>query len=184
MKLFSLLGGERSRDRLRCRSGSGALQANGRSAVTAGRAVVALALAALAAALALPAANALDRPGTIQITDTQSKHTRVDVGKHGSSVGDVDVYNLQLFNKRITPKAIGHAEMLCTLVGVRRQSCTATYVLPRGHISAQGVIDSRLIYELAVVGGTGLYDNVRGSLTVTSLGRDPSRELLVFRLVL
>jgi hypothetical protein len=40
-----------------------------------------------------------------------------------------------------------------------------------------------LIYELAVVGGTGLYNNVRGTLTVTSLKQKPSRELLVFRLV-
>jgi hypothetical protein len=152
--------------------------------MTRRRILVAAALAALAATLALPAAHALDRPGTIQITDTESKHTRVDNGKHGSSVGDVDVYNLQLFNKRITPKSIGHGEMVCTLAGVRRQSCIVTYVLPQGHISAQGVIDSRLIYELAIVGGTGLYNNVRGSLTVTSLGRKPPRELLVFRLVL
>jgi hypothetical protein len=35
-----------------------------------------------------------------------------------------------------------------------------------------------------VVGGTGLYNNVRGALTVTSLHRKkPSRNLLVFRLV-
>ena len=26
-----------------------------------------------------------------------------------------------------------------------------------------GVIASRLFYELAVIGGTGIYDNVRGS---------------------
>jgi hypothetical protein len=45
-----------------------------------------------------------------------------------------------------------------------------------------GVIASRLIYELAVVGGTGLYDNVHGTLTVTSLGGAPAREFLLFRL--
>jgi hypothetical protein len=74
--------------------------------------------------------------------------------------------------------------MSCTAVGVTGQSCTATYVLPKGEIVVQGVIGSRLIYQLAVVGGTGLYDNVRGSLTVTSLQRRrPVRELLVFRLV-
>ena len=36
-----------------------------------------------------------------------------------------------------------------------------------------GVIASRLFYELAVVGGTGLYDNVRGILTVTYLDGAP-----------
>jgi hypothetical protein len=74
--------------------------------------------------------------------------------------------------------------MLCTTVSSSNQSCSATYFLPQGQIVVQGVIGSRLIYAMAVVGGTGLYDNVRGSLTVTSLKRSPSvRELLVFRLV-
>ena len=46
---------------------------------------------------------------------------------------------------------------------------------------AGGIIGSNLIYELAVLGGTGIYDNVRGTLTVTSLGH--GQNLLVFRLV-
>ena len=140
---------------------------------------------AIAAALLLsPATLALDRPGTVQITASEAKQTHFDTGKPGLSIGDVDVYNLLLYNKRITPHAIGHAEMICTRVGLKRQSCTANYVLPKGEIAVQGVIDSRLIYELAVIGGTNLYNNVRGSLTVTSIHRsNPSRELLVFRLV-
>ena len=40
-------------------------------------------------------------------------------------------------------------------------------------IVATGVIGSRLLYELAIVGGTGLYDNARGSLTVTTYGLGP-----------
>jgi hypothetical protein len=139
--------------------------------------------AALAATLTLPAARALEKPGTVQITDAETKHTHLDAGKRGTSIGDLDVYSMALFNKRITPKSIGHGAMVCTRVGTKRQSCTANYVLPRGEIAVQGTIDSRLIYELAVVGGSGLYNNVRGTLTVTSLDRKPNRELLVFRLV-
>jgi hypothetical protein len=33
-----------------------------------------------------------------------------------------------------------------------------------------------------VVGGTGLYNNVGGTLTVTFLGGRPARQLLLFRL--
>lgn len=146
-------------------------------------ALAALGSAVLAGVVALPSARALDRPGTIQITDSEVRHARVDVGKKGRSPGDVDVYSQLLFNKRIRPTAIGRAMMVCTAVGTTGQSCTATYFLPQGEIVVQGVIDSHLIYELAVVGGTGLYNNVRGSLTVTSLKRKPSQELLVFRLV-
>jgi hypothetical protein len=142
---------------------------------TAGAVVVSL--------LALPGALALDKPGTVQITDTELRHAIVDGGRTGRSAGDVDIYSLRLFNKRITPRAIGHGEMVCTAVGIKNRSCTASYFLPRGEIVAQGVITSKLIYELAVIGGTGLYSNVRGSVTITSLHRKPSRELLVFRLV-
>jgi hypothetical protein len=44
------------------------------------------------------------------------------------------------------------------------------------------VIGSRLIYELAIVGGTELYDNARGSLVVTTTALTPRRQVLVFRL--
>jgi hypothetical protein len=138
---------------------------------------------ALIAVVAAPGSLALDRPGTIQITDASTEHGRVDLGRPGRSVGDVDVYKVALFNKRITPRPIGRGEMVCTATGTRSQSCSATYFLPKGELVVEGVIGSRLIYELAVVGGTGLYNNVRGTLTVTSLKQKPSRELLVFRLV-
>ncbi len=146
-------------------------------------AVAAAAGALLVALLALPGAHALDRPGAITITDTEARHAHIDLGMAGASAGDLDVYSLLLFNKRITPRSIGHGAMTCTAIGASGQSCRAAYFLPKGEIVAEGVIDSRLIYELAVVGGTGLYNNVRGTLTATSLSRKPSRELLVFRLV-
>jgi len=41
----------------------------------------------------------------------------------------------------------------------------------------------RQLFELAVLGGTGLYNNVRGTLTVTSLTSGPHvRDVLGFRL--
>jgi hypothetical protein len=138
--------------------------------------------ALLVGVFTLPGAQALDRPGTVRITDTELRHVHVDGGLTGASVGDVDVYGLRLFNKRIRAKAIGSGTMSCTTVGGGGQSCTAMYFLPKGEIVAQGLITSRLIYELAIVGGTGLYSNVRGTLTVTSLKRKPPTELLVFRL--
>jgi hypothetical protein len=138
--------------------------------------------ALLVGVFTLTGAQALDRPGTVRITDSQVRHAYVDVGSDGKSIGDLDVYTVLLYNKRIRAKAIGQATMTCTVVSANGQSCTATYFLPKGTIVTQGVITSRFIYELAVVGGTGLYSNVRGTLTVTSLKRKPSRELLVFRL--
>ena len=45
-----------------------------------------------------------------------------------------------------------------------------------------GVRASRLFNELAVIGGTRLYENARGALTGIALGGSPRHELLIFRL--
>jgi hypothetical protein len=132
----------------------------------------------------LPGAFAYTKPGTIRITDAETLHRYIDHGARGRGPGDVDIYRFLLYNRRITTKALGHSEMVCTTVGPGAQHCDATYFLPRGELVVAGVISSRLIYILPVVGGTEYYNNARGTLTVTSLRRSPSRELLVFRLVL
>jgi len=140
--------------------------------------------AVCAAACGLPGAFAYTKPGAIRITDVVQKHTYVDLGPQGRSPGDIDVYRSLLYNRRITAKPLGHGDMACTTITPTSQHCDATYFLPRGELVVAGVITSRLIYILAVVGGTEYYNNARGTLTVTSLHRSPTRELLLFRLVL
>jgi hypothetical protein len=55
--------------------------------------------------------------------------------------------------------------------------------MPKGKIVVGGTMRYRQFYELAVLGGTGLYDNARGTVTVTRIGRKPARRILFFRLV-
>jgi hypothetical protein len=132
---------------------------------------------------AAPASNSITKPGTIRITDREVKRMTVDVGPHGVSAGDVQSIRHLLFNKRITTRAIGHSELVCMSTGNSSSVCNGTYFLPKGRIVVGGGTTPPLFYELAVLGGTGLYDNARGTLTVTSLRRKPVEELLVFRLV-
>jgi hypothetical protein len=138
---------------------------------------------ACASALLAAASFALTAPGTIRITDKLVKEIHVDGGHPGHGAGDLDFYRGQLFNKGITPTAIGHSDITCTNTGTGSSNCTGTYFLPKGKIMVGGVIGSRLFFELAVIGGTGLYDNARGTLTATYLGGSPSKEFLLFRLV-
>jgi hypothetical protein len=145
------------------------------------RLAVAAAAFAVAAIPALPA-QALDQPGTIKVTSRLVKHIHVDGSVKTTNAGNLDFYREQLFNKGITPSPIGHSDSTCVNTGTGSQSCTATYFLPKGKIMVSGVIASRLFYELAVIGGTGLYDNARGTVTVTFLGGKPAKEFLVFRL--
>jgi hypothetical protein len=84
----------------------------------------------------------------------------------------------------VTTRPIGRSELVCTFVDNRRSRvCRGTYFLPRGKLVVGGSLLYRQFYDLAVVGGTGLYDNARGSLTVTRTARKPVRNLVVFRLV-
>ena len=129
--------------------------------------------------------SALNPPGgTIRIT---GRDFQVAVDNRGSSkrgTGDVLLIRQLLFNKGITQKAIGHSDIVCTYTGgPRSRQCNGTYFLPKGKIVVSGSLRYRGFFKLAVVGGTDLYDNVRGSVTGTQLARGPRRELLVFRLI-
>jgi hypothetical protein len=137
--------------------------------------------AAVAAAV-VPSALAITGPGTIRITNVQTSYRLVDEGRRGRSAGDLEIIQQSLYNRRVTAKPIGHAWILCTMLSRDARSCTTTYFLPKGSIVTSGVIGSRLIYELAVTGGTELYDNARGSLVVTTTALNPRRQVLVFRL--
>jgi len=128
-------------------------------------------------AIALPG---LKNPGVIKITARQVlRHSS------GTSAGDVEITRVKLYNTRITKKPIGHGDVVCTYLGVgTTQSCNGTFSLPKGQIIVGGTIVSHDIYELAVLGGTRIYSNVRGTLTVTSLGGVPPSSLLLFRLLI
>src|SRR4051794_30874988 len=77
-------------------------------------ALAALCAIALALAGGVSASTKLDGPGTIRITDREIQRARVDVGAAGKSTGDVESSRQQLYNKFITPKPIGHAQIVCT----------------------------------------------------------------------
>jgi hypothetical protein len=142
----------------------------------------AAALCVCAVALPVTLAAAGTGPGTISITDRQTKDVVVDEGAKGPGPGDVEIIHQALYNRRVTSKPIGSADVMCTTLVANRRMCSGTYALPKGTIVTSGAIGNRLLYELAIVGGTELYDNARGSLVVTTTSLNPRREVLVFRL--
>lgn len=121
-------------------------------------------------------------PGLIRVTGSQTKYSRVDLGRGGTSPGDAEFIRQSLFNRRITPKAIGHSELVCTFTFGNQRACRGTYFLPKGKLMVAGSIGNREIYELAIVGGTGLYNNARGTFTAIRTALGPRREFLIFRL--
>lgn len=121
-------------------------------------------------------------PGKIRLTSREISRVRVDVGRPGRGPGDTEIVRQNLFNKRLTRKPLGQSEYVCTFTTPRTRACTVTFFLPRGRLMAGGSIRYQELYELAVLGGTRLYDNARGTLTVIRTTRSPRRQILVFRL--
>jgi hypothetical protein len=121
-------------------------------------------------------------PGRIKLTSRETSRVRIDLGKPGRGVGDTEVVRQNLFNLRLRESPIGSAEYVCTFTTSTTRACTVTFFLPRGRIMAGGSIRYQELYELAIIGGTRLYDNGRGTLNVIRTTRRPRRQILVFRL--
>jgi hypothetical protein len=121
-------------------------------------------------------------PAKISITSREISRVRVDAGRPGRGVGDMQIVRYNLFNKRLKTKPLGHADYVCTFVTSGTRSCTATFFFPKGRIMAGGSVRYPQLYELAILGGTRLFDNARGTLTVIRTTRKPRRDRLVFRL--
>ena len=123
-------------------------------------------------------------PATIRITNVQDTVVRVDVGSKGKSPGDMEIIRQRLYNQRVTTRSIGRSELVCTFMDRRRaRVCRGTYFLPKGKDRRRRVAPLPAVLRLAVLGGTGLYDNARGTLVVTRTGVHPVRDRMVFRLV-
>ena len=144
----------------------------------------ALAALALASGSVTWGSSELTGPGTINLTTRQISVSYNDTGARGRGPGDVVLLRELLYNKGIRKAPIGHSEMVCTYTGRRWQQCSGTYFLPRGKIVVAGSLRYREFFKLAVVGGTDLYDNVRGSLSSTMYSRNPRRSILIFRLTI
>jgi len=135
-------------------------------------------LAAVALGLAADWSSEATGPAAVRLTDRQTGF--IQFGEN--SPGGGEIMRFTLFGSSSTTKPIGHAVVLCTYVGQSERSCSGTYIVPRGTIQTAGILRTRLLYNQAVTGGTGLFDNARGTLTVTAKTIQPRHELLIFRL--
>jgi hypothetical protein len=122
-------------------------------------------------------------PGLIRLTSKEIKRNVVNSGSLSRGPGDVVVIRQLLYNKGLRRTPIGHSDMVCTFTGNRSRQCNGTYSLPRGKIIVSGSVRYWEFYKLAIIGGTDLYADIRGSETATLYARGPRKEILVFRLV-
>jgi hypothetical protein len=143
--------------------------------------LAATAVAAATASLVAGSGGASTGPAQVRITDLQLSRHMVRPAR-GGITGTVEVVRQRLYKPGVTSRPIGRSDLVCTYLDNRERSCMGTYFLPKGSLVVAGALETRLLYEIAIVGGTGLFDNARGTLTVTSTHLSPRREVLLFRL--
>lgn len=131
-------------------------------------------------ALTVSGASALSGPGTVSVQSLRLYQQETDAGT-------LQVF--QIKNPRITSNAIGNAELLCTVIGGRAgplpphaRFCWGSYSIGSSSIQVAGVARTPFLFQLAVIGGGGDYQNVGGMLTVFRFSESPIRERLVFKL--
>ena len=118
------------------------------------------------------AANTIVAEETIVVGEHTTKGKNIDlVGKPD----DFKVGDRYMFRSELTDAAeqvVGHANTECVVRFAKRDTCSVIYELaPRGSIVAQGQVPvSQLVvggtWTLAILGGTGEFENVRGSVAV------------------
>ena len=109
----------------------------------------------------------------------------VDLGPQGATHGDMRVINALVYNES-GKKKLGRFDLFSVVTDPADEPAekehiaevTATYTLPGGEISAQGVNTFPKLYEFppprggveAITGGTGKYAGVRGELRYGTRG--------------
>ncbi|MGP4000458.1 allene oxide cyclase barrel-like domain-containing protein [Streptomyces sp. 8N706] len=146
--------------------------------------------AVLAGASSAPAATPSTKASTFifQLVAKQTQFSYVDVGDPGPSQGDEFVTSADLY--RGSTK-VGTEGGVCTLTRTAPndefdQQCVVTLTLPRGQLTAQGLISVTNAgpgdINLAITGGTKAYRTARGDIHAELL--NPTDTQLTVRLIL
>ena len=131
---------------------------------------VALALGVVGFGLGLASATSgITNPVTITVIEHATHDKITDVGKKGDSAGDIFTYHNDLYDSTDTTK-VGGDNGMCVRESPKAGTweCWWTTTLADGQIAAEGPYsDTAPTDTYAVTGGTGLYENVRGSMVET-----------------
>ena len=125
----------------------------------------------------------LHQARTIRVIEHATTDTFVDIGKEGPSPGDQLTFRNKLYDASDT-SIVGHDQGGCVLVSpaLGRWQCSWTNFLRGGQINVEGPFFETSDTVLAVNGGTGTFQNVRGEMELRSRAGG-TKFLFVFHLI-
>jgi len=118
------------------------------------------------------------------VVERAETDTVIDLGAPGDSLGDQLAFGNPIFNKANTMK-VGRDEGFCvrTNPGLAWE-CTWTTILDHGAITVQGPFyDDLRNSQLAITGGTGIYRNARGQMTLHARNAGGTEFDFIFRVI-
>jgi hypothetical protein len=159
--------------------------------------LTALALVIAGTAIAAVPANDSRAPKVRTYTSKQIQYTPVETsagpgasppvaGPGAPTPGDEDIFFEALFKDG---HRIGHVHAVCTFINTTHpgvEQCVATFSLPKGDITVQGVIGepppgTNPPFVQAITGGTGAYHTAHGTVRITPISETRTRYRLVIR---
>jgi hypothetical protein len=112
---------------------------------------------------------------SLQLVGTEASYSFVDVEPKQAGQDDPPTPGDSFLTTETLTKggeAFGTLYVQCTFVTPEANQCLATFELPNGQITAQGVLHDTSDFTVAVTGGTGAYFAASGSID----GHEPQSE--------
>jgi hypothetical protein len=143
-------------------------QFNGTAARVIATALVAGVVAMAVGGISLARAGGSDR--TMTLTEKQVSATFVNISHtQQGAPGDEAIFRSVVTNS--SGKKIGSSSVICTIVFGGKLQCNGIYQLPGGTLTGTALVqqtqNSTAPVHVAITGGTGRYDAVRGQATST-----------------
>jgi hypothetical protein len=127
------------------------------------------------------AGNNITTPESLVLTETNLKGKAVDAGKPGFGPGDVFLFVSSLTDPADDSR-VGTVRGQCTVQIGHWQLCeVGAFLDGRGQIFVSGVIQNTnqpTAFDLPITGGTGEFDNVRGSVHIDPVSNNVSEDTL------
>ena len=136
-----------------------------------------LAIASCALGVGLGVADAgtgITDPVTVTVVEHAKTDKVIDVGKKGDSTGDILTFHNDLYDETDTTK-VGTDQGQCTRMSPKDGTweCWWTTSLQDGQITIEGpYLDASNTVLAAVTGGTGQYENARGTMEASCKGSE------------
>jgi hypothetical protein len=120
---------------------------------------------------------------TIRVIEHATTDRFVDIGKEGPSPGDQLTFRNKLYDETDT-SIVGHDQGGCVLISpaLGRWQCSFTSFLRGGQVNVEGPFFDTSDTVLAVTGGTGTFQNVRGEMDLRAKAGG-TKFLFVFHLI-